>query len=181
MESFGVARHSIRPSTPLSPLLPEETRRKKWKELAAHLGLAVPPLRMIHGLKQDLYMQAFVGGAVLAAAALLAVTKFLSVPLGLVLFIPGFILWIILGTVLSNLLIRMNVSHATELPANTAGELAQIVLGLNQEHFQLKEQSEKMSNEAVWLKIVDIFCDQLQVDPSEVVPNASIVDDLGVD
>ena len=73
-----------------------------------------------------------------------------------------------------------STSLATELPADTAGELARVVLSLNHEHFAAPEAAAKITNEDIWRRIVDIVCDQLQVDRAEVVPNARFVDDLGV-
>ena len=69
---------------------------------------------------------------------------------------------------------------ATELPADTAGELAQVVLSLNQGHFEPANGIAERTNEDVWRRLVDIICDQLQVAGTEVVPNARFVDDLGV-
>lgn len=63
----------------------------------------------------------------------------------------------------------------------TAGDLATIVLTLNYDELSSKpEQRPKLTSEDVWKKLVDIFCDQLQLDPDQVVPDATIVDDLGV-
>ncbi len=63
----------------------------------------------------------------------------------------------------------------------TAGDLALIVLNLNYAEFSaLQEKDHKLTTEDVWNKLVDIFCDQLGLEPDEVVPEATIVDDLGV-
>jgi acyl carrier protein len=180
VDALGLARHSIRPVTPLSPLLPETTRRKQWGRIVKSIGLTVPPLRFHHELKQSIYMSAFAISAVISIPAPILAVIFFSAPLGIVAFVLAFIVWIALGTALSSLLLRLNQPRATELPADTVGELAQILLSLNQTYFQPANHSAPLTDEQVWLKVVDIFVDQLQIDREGVVPNAKIVDDLEV-
>jgi len=181
IDTLGVTRRSIRPASPLSPLFPEPARRKQWDEMAESMGLTVPPLRLHHDLKQEVYMSAFGVSAVVAILAPILTAIFLSVPLGITAFVLAFVLWIALGIALCGLLLRLNRPRATELPADTAGELAQILLGLNQEHFEASAQKTPLTDEQVWLKVVDIFADQLQIAREEIVPNATINGDLEVD
>jgi acyl carrier protein len=64
----------------------------------------------------------------------------------------------------------------------TVGDLASSVLTLNYPEFApASEKGSKPTAEDVWIKLVDIFCDQLGVDPDQVQPSATIADDLGVD
>ena len=93
----------------------------------------------------------------------------------------GKFLWFALFTAGMSLLMRLSTPRlATELPADTAGELAKVVLGLNQDSFYPGSETAKQTNEDVWRRLVDIICDQLQIAKEEVVPNARFVDDLGV-
>jgi hypothetical protein len=63
----------------------------------------------------------------------------------------------------------------------TAGDLATSVLTLNYSEFApVSEKDSKPTTEDVWKKLVDIFCDQLQIAPEQVVQSATIGDDLGV-
>jgi len=179
VDVLGIPRRSVRPSTTLYPLLPNETRRKQWEEIRRHLGLAIPGLRIPAELKQDIYKRAFFSSSALAVLACVVGLSigwpdFVVLPLALA-------LWI--GVFMAGAPVYLRVSVpglATELPADTAGELAQVVLTLNQDRFQSSSLPSEQTNEDVWRRLVDIICDQLQVKREEVVPNARFVDDLGV-
>lgn len=93
----------------------------------------------------------------------------------------AFLIWIGAAIASMSVIERLSIPRAaTELPADTAGELAQVVLSLNQDAFQTPRTTDKQTNEDVWRRLVDIICDQLQVGRDEVVPNARFVDDLDV-
>lgn len=179
VDALGVPRRSIRPSTRLSPLLPDETRRRQWQLIRHNIGLSVPELRINGDLKQDIYKRTFLFGSLLAILACIA-----GLSLGwhgLVVFPLAFVLWIALAIASMPLMERLaKPKLATELPADTAGELAQVVLSLNQGHFEPANGIAERTNEDVWRRLVDIICDQLQISRDEVVPNARFVDDLGV-
>jgi acyl carrier protein len=179
VDALGVARRSIRPSTRLSPLLPDETRRKQWEQIQHTLGLSMPGLRIPGDIKQEIYKRTFFFGTLLA---ILACIVCLSLGWrGLVVFPLSFAIWIALAIASMPIVEHFSIPRvATELPADTAGELAQVVLNLNQDRFQLAKSTVKQTNEDVWRRLVDIICDQLQVKREEVVPNAKFVDDLGV-
>lgn len=134
----------------------------------------------IHGdLKQDIYKRTFFTGSLLAIVACIV-----GLSLGwhgIVVFLVSFVLWIALAIASMPVVERIsNPKYASELPADTAGELAQVVLSLNQSHFQPASDSSGQTDEDVWRRLADIICDQLQVPREEVVPNARFVDDLGV-
>ena len=64
----------------------------------------------------------------------------------------------------------------------TAGDLANMVLTMNYSEFAASaEIGSKPTTEDVWRKVVDICCDQLGLAAEDVVPSATIADDLGVD
>src|ERR1019366_5759458 len=69
VDALGIPRRAIRPSTKLSPLLPDETRRKQWEQIHHDLGLAMPGLRIPGELKQGIYMRAFFLASALASVA----------------------------------------------------------------------------------------------------------------
>lgn len=179
VESLKIPRRSIRPATPLSPLLPDESRRAQWEQIRERIGLAIPPLRIPAALKQDLYKRAFVLSSVVAAVLCIAALWQGWRPL-LVIFLSC-VIWIALSMGGIPLVERLSALRlASELPADTAGELARVVLNLNYDHFAPLEAPAKPTNEDVWQRLVEIICDQLQVSPEEVVPNACFSDDLGV-
>lgn len=179
VDSLGVSRRSIRPATRLSPLMPDETRTTQWQRIREHIGLQTPPLRIRPDLKQSLRKGSFFVFSA-AAVVLCVLALWRDWPLGPVI-ILSFIFWIALGVASMSLLERLSASSlATDLPADTAGELARVVLSLNYSHFETAGSSTKPTNEDVWGRLVDIICDQLQVSRDEVVPNARFVDDLGV-
>jgi acyl carrier protein len=63
----------------------------------------------------------------------------------------------------------------------TAGDLAKIVLTMNFDEFESSPgELEPPSKENVWKRIVDVICDQMALESDEVVPEARIVEDLGV-
>jgi hypothetical protein len=139
----------------------------------------MPGLRIPGELKQDIYMRAFFLASAFAIVACI-VGLALGWP-GLAVFPLAIVLWIGMTTAGIAILERLSIPRlATELPADTAGELAQVVLSLNQDRFQPAKNSIEQTNEDVWRRLVDIICDQLQIEREEVVPNARFVDDLGV-
>ena len=135
VDALGVPRRSIRPSTRLSPLLPDETRKEQWELIKCSLGLSMPGLRIHGDLKQDIYKRTFFFGSLLA---ILACIIGLSLGWhGLVVFPLAFVLWIALAIASLPVVERLSIPrYASELPADTAGELAQVVLSLNQYRFQ---------------------------------------------
>lgn len=179
IDALGVPRHSIRPATRLAPLLPDETRQSQWERIRQELDLVIPGLRIPSAVKQGIYKSIFVAAS---AVAILAMITGLSQGWSGLAVIPlAVVLWIGLFWAGSYLLEHVLGSRfASELPADTAGELAQVVLSLNLDVFKSPADAARTTNEDVWNRLVDIICDQLQVDRSEVVPNARFVADLGV-
>ena len=180
VESLGVPRRSIRPGTKLSPILPDELRRAQWQQIRNQIGLAMPPLRIPADLKQRLYKRAFTISGVIAIAACGFALWLGSWPFPA--FVLSAILWVALSMASISLAERLaKQSLATELPTETAGELARVVLSLNCQHFTPSEPNPKLTDEEVWSRLVDIICDQLQIAREEVVPSARFADDLLVD
>jgi len=179
VEVLGVPRHSIRPSTRLAPLLSDQMRREQWSELGHDLGLKMPALRIPSAVRQGLYRYALFFASV---PAILAFWTGLSRNWnGLAVVSLTVVLWItLLWAGFSAIEWFATPRLANELPADTAGELARVVLSLNQDTFQPAQHAGPETNEDVWRRLVEIICDQLQIERDGVVPNARFVDDLGV-
>jgi len=177
-----VPRRSIRPSSDLESLLPEPIRRQKWSEIAQHLDLEFPPLRYPARWRQRFWETcALLAAIVVLMCSTLVLRTHPGFISGLALWIPAFAGWMILSAAISAVLNRSATSLQKELPCATAGDLSRLILSSNYEYFSpTAAQSTTASKEYVWKKIVEIVCDQLQVRPEEV-PNASFVEDLGVD
>jgi len=180
VDALGVPRRSIRPSTRLSPLLTDEMRKQQWAQIRHSLRLAMPGLRIHGDVKQDIYKRTFFIGSFLAV--LVFIVGLSLGWRGVVVFPLAFVAWITLAIASIPVVERiLTPRYASELPADTAGELAQVVLSLNQDHFKSASDDAGQTDEDVWAHLVDIICGQLQVSREEVVPNARFVDDLLVD
>lgn len=178
-----VPRRSIRPSSDLDLLLPEATRKQQWSEIARQINLDFPGLQYPPRWRQRFFR---IGALVSAVAVLTCSTLLLRTYPGLVsglaLWIPAFAVWMILFAAITSVLKRSATSLQTDLPCQTAGDLSRLILTSNYEHFSpTAAQNTTISKEYVWKKLVFVICDQLQVRPEEVVPNASFADDLGID
>ena len=178
-----VPRREIRPSSDLESLIPEATRRQQWSEIAEHLKLEFPHLQYPARWRQRFFR---IGGLISAIVVLTCSKFMLRAYPGFIsvfaLWIPAFAVWMLLLMAVNSAFKRWATSLQTELPCQTAGELSRLILSSNYEFFSpTAVQNTTMSKEYVWKKLVDIICDQLQVRPDEVVPNARFAEDLGVD
>jgi acyl carrier protein len=178
-----VSRRAIRPSSDLELLLPEPTRRRQWSEIAENIALEFPHLQYpARWRKRFLRFGALISAVVVLTCAGLIVRAYPGFISGLFLWIPAFAIWIILLAVINQTLMRHATNLQTELPCETAGDLSRLVLTSNYEHFSpIGAQNSAISKEYVWKRLVDIICDQLQVQPEEVEPRATFAEDLGVD
>ena len=180
VQTLDLPRRSIRPATLLSPLLTDETRQEQWSHICDCIGLSTPPLRIPASTKQRLYMSAFFASS--AIAVVICITALWGGLWALPAFLLSAVFWIVLSIASMTLVLRLSAPKlATELPADTAGELARVVLGLNHDHFASSESNSNPTDEDIWRRLVDIICDQLQVASDEVVPNARFVEDLGIE
>lgn len=183
VKCLQVPRRSIHPSSDLESLLPEATRKHKWREIAEHINLDFPHLQYpARWRERFLGIGALVSALVLLTCSALMLRAFPGFISGLAIWIPAFAVWVILLASINSALKRSATSLQTDLPCQTAGELSRLVLNSNYEHFSpTAAQAAVISKEYVWKKLVNIICDQLQVQPEEVVPNARFIEDLGVD
>jgi acyl carrier protein len=186
VESLGAPRRSIRPATDLESLFPEPTRKKLWSRLTHTIDLRIPRLHYTRARKSEFLQIA----ALFASAILLAIGIILHLKAGLhlerilamsVYWSLAAILWIILFSISDAFLLRNMTFLRTELPVTTVGDLAKMILAVNPDFAaQAVSSEEPLSRDLVWTKLVQIICDQLQIEPDEVVPNASFTEDLGV-
>lgn len=178
-----VPRREIRPSSDLESLLPAPTRRQQWGEIAEHLKLEFPHLQYPARWRQRFFrIGALISAIVVLTCSTLMLRTYPGFLSGFALWIPAFAMWMILFAAIHSTFKRSATWLQTELPCQTAGELSRLILTSNYQFFSpIGEQNTTISKDYVWKKLVEIICDQLQVEPSEVVPNARFVEDLGVD
>jgi hypothetical protein len=99
----------------------------------------------------------------------------------MVFFLFWFFVWILIFGFSYQALFKLTPFLASELPVTSVGDLARVVLTLNSNIFsQSVECDAKLSRDTVWIKLVEILCDQQGLAPEEIIPNATIVEDLGI-
>jgi hypothetical protein len=187
VDSLRLPRRSIRPSTPLDQLVPKQVRRAQWGKITKKIELNFP--RLVHPKRwKPIFLSSsmiwativillFIGIVLKVAAHSIFVFLFGST----IVFCVGFVFWILIFVITDVLLRRYTPFLCTEFPVSTVGDLASMVLTMNYLHFSPATDGKQIfSKEYVWERLVFIFCDQLQIDPEAVVPDATIVDDLGV-
>jgi acyl carrier protein len=180
---LNVPRRSIRPSSELESLFPETTRKELWIQTARLIELEFPELRYPSRWRQRFWRVGIGASAIfILTCSMIVQYRFPGMISGITIWIPAFVLWIILSAVTHALFQRYASSLQTELPCQTAGDLSRLVLTSNYQHFSpTAAQNAAISKEFVWTKLVHIISDQLQIDPAEVVPSASFLHDLGAD
>jgi len=184
--SLGISRRRIRPSTDLEPLFPPAERKHLWNAVTEAIGLTMPRLQYTKIWKSRFMMIAIVFSTVVVLSSGLAFHISLGLNLdrqmySLFYWVLAFFVWIILFGVTNSFLLRRMAFLRTEIPVASAGDLTQMVLALNPSAFPPAAINEKtLSKDQVWIKLVEIFCDQQGLDPEEIVPNATIAEDLGV-
>lgn len=182
VETLGVPRRSIHPATSLEPLFPFEQRRELWDRVTHSIALEFPQLKHTRTWRGRFITAGFVLATVTVLTCWTMAFRLWGVGGGTVSFFAAFVGWVVLFGVTDRSLIRWTPFLRDEIPVTNAGELSRVVMGMNPSRFtSSQENGKRFSKDFVWTKLVEIFCDQLQVEPDEVVPGASIVEDLGVD
>lgn len=181
VDALEMPRRSVWPSTWLEPLLPRSTRIERWKQIGDHVGMQFPGLR-----HSDRWRDGFILLSMLLATLLVLVLWWSLYTLG---WLPGALRWLflapasaawfVLASRINHHLVQGAPRLAREIPCKTAGELAEAVLALNYEAFY-GAAGNAPSRSAIWLRIVEIFCDELRIGPEDVYPDSRIVEDLGV-
>lgn len=182
VDSIGVPRRSIRPSTPLESLLPLESRVSHWRDITRRIGLEFPKLHLPSFWWKVFTSLGGVAALIVVVLAWVAARRVGWPPGdGLSFWAPALCAWIVTFIIILGALTRWTSFLATEIPCQTAGELARVVLHKNFSVFApASGVSQPLSREVVWERIVFIFCDHMQIGAEEVVPEARIVQDLGI-
>jgi acyl carrier protein len=166
--AFGT-RKEIAPKTALESIIPKENRRARWDELADVMKYALPQLVRTRALCWTL----FPGATLLALCpvGLGLVQSATAVALWLALSIPGFYV----------LSIRLSRPLAIEFPRahQTVGSLAEWLVANHRAHFA--EPNREWTDREVWDTIKRLVVEMQGLDPAQVTPDASFVDDLGMD
>jgi acyl carrier protein len=186
VDVLGLPRRSIRPSTYLEPLFPPAHRKQLWSAVADATGLTIPQLQFPKIWKGRFIQIAMIFSTILVLSAGIALHISYGLNLepqmfGLLYWFMAIVFWIILFSASDVFLLRRMTFLRTEIPVTSAGDLTQMVLALNPSAFTPETPNEKpLTKDQIWIKLVEIFCDQLQLDPDEIVPDATIAEDLGV-
>jgi hypothetical protein len=183
VDALNLSRRSIRPSTSLEPLLPTESRIQRWNEIGTAIDLNFPRLRHSRGAK-SLFLKlsfAIATSAVIGSWTLINLRGWHP---GASIFsiVPAILIWIVVFGVSDGLMTKCMLPLASELPVETTGDLASMVLTMNYAAFApASDGIQPLSREYVWERLVHHFTEQLQLEPEDIVPEASIAVDLGVD
>ncbi len=180
---LGVPRRSLKPSTFLDDLFNEREIRHQWDSLSRESNLKLPSLR--HTAIWKHWMQIL--SALLAFAVAVTSYRLLShFPLITLdnffvftaFFVYGFVLW---GVLYVGLL-KATPFRRSVLPTLSAGELARVALSMNGSEFAGEATGTSvLTRDQVWMRLVDVLCEQMGYKPEDVVPSASIVVDLEID
>lgn len=179
--ALGLPRRSIRPTTFLDDLFSENQIREQWSAIIYESRLKLPGLR--HTAMWKHWMKIL--SAILSVAGTITLYKILF-PIPFVtldnyfVFFAFFLLGLLLWVLLFDRLLKITHFQRSVLPVLTAGELARVALSMNgAEFFRKTEDTSKLTQDLVWIKLVGVFCDQMGFSPEDVVPSASILIDLG--
>jgi acyl carrier protein len=182
VDSLGVPRRSVRPSTYLDTLFPDTSRYQLWNQISTNIGLTIPNLRHSLQWKNRFKILSALITTAFVLTALWPIIHFNLYPANsMVFFLFWFFVWILIFGFSYQALFKLTPFLASELPVTSVGDLARVVLTLNSNIFsQSVECDAKLSRDTVWIKLVEILCDQQGLAPEEIIPNATIVEDLGI-
>jgi acyl carrier protein len=182
MDALAVPKRSIRPATDLEPLFPMQSRRKLWANIAQCIQLAFPQLKHTRTWRSRFITISLVVATAIVLTCWIAAFRLWEIGGGIVSFLAAAVAWVLLFSVTDASLIRWTPFLRDELQVANVGELARVVMGMNPSRFcSSTDGGARPSKDSVWTKLVEIFCDQLQIAAEEVVPDANIAQDLGVD
>jgi hypothetical protein len=183
VDSLGLPRRSIRPATSLELLFPVESRHRQWNEIARNLELKFPRLQPSRTQKDQFLALSIVLPTILIVSLWGFCHFYLAMAAGNLFFwLPAFIVWIFLAGIANSSIVALMRNRVLELPVATAGDSARMVLTMNFAAFTpASVGNEPLSRENVWMRIVSIFSDQVQIDAEEIIPEARISEDLRID
>lgn len=166
---LGVEPRSIRPRTPLLPLLGKWKRKRVWNQIERELSLSLPPLENQAGIG------VLAGMAIASLSGFVAATiptgdVFLGLGVGLVCSLPGVLVGYIVG-----LCVPSTVSSSCE----TAGGLARCVVAVNYETFAPSVESTP-PDDPIWNRLCDVVVRQLGVKRDVLHRHTRFVEDIGL-
>lgn len=176
----GTSRNSIRPSTFMDDLFDQKLIRQQWHALADKSGLQLPSLRHTAMWKHWMQIVSALLAFIVCLTSYKLLSRFPAIDLDNSLVfgafvLSGFVLWGFLYPAL----LRWTAFRGSVLPTLTIGELARVVLSMNQEEFAHEAaHGSKLTQDLIWIRLVSVFCDQMGFKPEDVVPSASIMVDL---
>lgn len=167
VDALGVDRRSVRPSTPLRPMMPLASRRKLWSHVRQETALNLPELERSN----------------VVTLAHLALGVALTVIPGLRLGLDGGWLFAlaIVGLLVGTSLRRLTPMLALEFPyrSETVGDLARGALPAN--YARLCAETGCSSPNEIWEIFCRVFMEQTGISREYVRMEARIVDELGID
>jgi len=169
-ETLGLSRREIRPSTPLAPILPWPRRNRFWRSIQIESGFALPKLR------HPSWVQNGVLGAGLLCSLVFAQTtktSFRDISTVTLVYLSG----LCSGGVL--LWITKPLAFGLPREVATVGDLAKSVLKINYARFIASVG--QPSRKDVWDTLSGLMVKQLGLSPDQIRPEATILDDLGID
>ena len=158
VDTLGVDRREIRPSTALEVILPRGSRREKWRCIQAATKLKLPDLRHPGWVQLVLLT---IGVALAVAPGVYGRVSF------------GWIaLLSISGLVVGGFLIKLSPPFAVEFPNNdaTVGDLARDVLAIN--HARLGDEVGSWNKKDVWEALCRVIVMQTAVTREKITQEA---------
>ena len=165
---LGISPRSLKPSTPLLPLLGTWGRRKTWRRLERHLALDLPPLVGRKGVGTAW------GGFVvplLVFVAVTALTRDICVASGgaMIGMVPGVLLGYAVGVLLE---------PTVDSSFQTIGGLTRVVAALNDREFRVGD-APSTENDPIWDRLCRVIVTQLAVRRETLSRDTRFVEDLG--
>jgi hypothetical protein len=154
----------------LNDLIPADNKRGKWKEIQHDFDYQLPDLELSHGLQQMMFYLGvtLIGGAFVFAV--IAVNFFDGPKWWFLLLVLGIVFMILLNFVITPL--RTNIAQ------KDVREFVKSVLSLNYKELRLTMGANRGEMENIMNCIIH---DKIGVDFEEIIPGASLVNDLGID
>ena len=166
---LGVPARSLRPKTPLLPLLGNWGRRQTWRRLQQRLALDLPPLVDRKGVGTAW------GAFVIPLLAFIAATVFagdIALAFGVAVFglIPGVVLGYAVGILLE---------PTIEGSCQTLGGLSRVVAAMNDRTLRVGD-GPSTEDDPIWDRLCKVIVAQLGVRRETLSRDTRFVEDLGV-
>ena len=165
--AFNTPRSDVMPDSDMESLIPRENRRAAWKAFRRALGFNIP------GLWHPFWLTNILARVYLAAAALVALSLFLSL-FGCV---PWTVSLVGVCVIFGMHVATIPAANRMPWPCRTVRGLVDYILAHN--YASLTSEVQNRSKADVWETLRAIIVDSLKIDPDEVTMNARWVADLG--